>query len=184
MAEFAPLNVDDPTELLQRGVLNGRSLKLDLTSIEEHAHSRAANILKASRSRKDTTEEDNKNYGHETTKSSPDDDGLAIVEYTNLLALKVIFAPDIREPHNIRKEIRIMASLKHDNVGTMAFCRILNLFVPSRHSSHSLSSSTQICPLFNAYYINSHYVIAMPFFPKTLANLLDEPSFVPSSEVK
>lgn len=38
----------------------------------------------------------------------------------------------------------------------------------------------QICPLLNAYFIDSHYIIALPFYAITLQHVLDNPTFVPS----
>ena len=37
----------------------------------------------------------------------------------------------------------------------------------------------QICPLLNAYYVDSHFILALPFYPFTLRTLLDNPSFRP-----
>lgn len=39
-----------------------------------------------------------------------------------------------------------------------------------------------MCPLFNAYFIDSHYVIALPFYRITLQHVLDNPPFVPGHD--
>jgi cyclin-dependent kinase 8/11 len=44
-----------------------------------------------------------------------------------------------------------------------------------------LETIAQICPLLNAYYIDSHFILALPFYPFTLRNLLDNPAFRPQA---
>lgn len=40
----------------------------------------------------------------------------------------------------------------------------------------------QICPLLNAYFIESHYVLALPFYPITLQAVLDDMTFIPAED--
>ena len=88
MVQIAAVNLLRPPSLIQEGTLNGEGLKLDLSSLSEHVHSRAATIYVA--------QSPNSKYGK--------------------VALKSVFAPDVREPHDIRKEIKIIAKLQHVNV--------------------------------------------------------------------
>lgn len=98
MVNLAAVNTRKPPQLLQEGVLKGESLELQLSSITEHVYSRAATIYHAQS------------------------------EKNGQVALKVVFAPDVREPHNVRKEIRLLPKLEHANVGSAA----------SRHITASL----------------------------------------------
>lgn len=91
MYTFQVLCEDDPKELLQSGSLHGSSVKLKLSTITEHITSRTATILKA----------DSIQYGS--------------------VALKIVFAPNVRKPHNLRKEARILAEIDHPNVSTQCF---------------------------------------------------------------
>lgn len=34
----------------------------------------------------------------------------------------------------------------------------------------------------NAYFIDSHYILALPFFQVTLLNILDNPTFIPTPD--
>jgi hypothetical protein len=86
MADFAVLNADHSKELLQAGTLQGQPVNADLASLEEHVTSRAAVIYKA-----------------RSTSGS-------------LLAAKVVFAPDMQPPHNVKKEARLLSQLEHPNV--------------------------------------------------------------------
>ena len=86
MADLAALILDDPPELAVAGVSSGKSLNIDISTIQQHVNSRAATILRATSS----------------TLGS--------------LALKVVFAPDVREPHNLRREAKLLSELTHDNV--------------------------------------------------------------------
>lgn len=85
MSDFAILNVDDPPELSQPGTCMGKALAIDLHSIRQLVNSRAAVILQAASTK----------YG--------------------LLALKVVFAPNVREPHDVQREARFMAQVNHTN---------------------------------------------------------------------
>ncbi|KAK9900919.1 kinase-like protein [Cystobasidium minutum MCA 4210] len=125
MVQVSAVNLLNPPQLIQQGILNGEGLDIDLSSIREHVHFRAATIYVAQSS--------TGKYGD--------------------VAIKSVFAPDVREPHDIRKEIKTLSRLNH----------------------------ASICPLLNAYFIDSHYVLALPFYPHTLLDLLDDPTFIPAN---
>lgn len=86
MVNLSVLNTRKPEQLLQEGILKGESLDLQLSRVAEHVHSRAATIYEV-RSEKN-----------------------------GQIALKVVFAADVREPHDIKKEIRLLPQLDHPNV--------------------------------------------------------------------
>jgi serine/threonine protein kinase len=147
MPSLSVLNEEKSQSLLQHGVAGGRALAIDVSTVTEHVHSRAATIFRA-----------------QSTKHGD-------------VAIKVIFAPDVREPHDIRKEVKLMAALSHANVSGIVYRRsaytglivLWHCCVP------------QICPLLNAYYIERHYILAMPYYSKTVQDLLDNSTFVPST---
>lgn len=89
MVQVSAVNLHKPSQLIQEGTLHGEGLNIDLTSISEHVHSRAATIYVAQ--------------------------SATHVKHVQI-ALKSVFAPDVREPHDIRKEIKILARLHHPNV--------------------------------------------------------------------
>lgn len=89
MVQVSAVNLHRPSQLLQEGTLHGEGLNIGLTSIREHVHSRAATIYIAQ--------------------------SLSNVKQAQI-ALKSVFAPDVREPHDIRKEIKVLARMHHSNV--------------------------------------------------------------------
>lgn len=98
MVNLSAVNTRKPTQLLQEGTLCGTSLEIDVTSVTEHVHSRAATIYRA---------QSDKN---------------------GEVALKVVFAPDVREPHNIRKEIRLLSQLGNTNVRVAYLLFVVEVF--------------------------------------------------------
>lgn len=90
-SDFAVLNDNEPPQLLRGGILEGSAIELDLSSLREQVHSRAATVLK----------------GHSSKHG--------------LLAVKVVFKPDVREPHNLQNEVCVLARLSHDNVCLFIF---------------------------------------------------------------
>lgn len=91
MVNLRVLNTRKPEQLLQEGILKGESLDLQLSGVIEHVHSRAATIYRVQS------------------------------EKNGQVALKVVFAPDVRQPHDIRKEIRLLSALEHPNVRVPLF---------------------------------------------------------------
>lgn len=87
MVNLHVLNLQRPPQLLQEGTLHGDGLDLQVSGISEHVHSRAATIYKAPSGK------------------------------NGQIALKVVFAPDVRKPHDIKNEIRLLSGLIHPNVG-------------------------------------------------------------------
>lgn len=86
MVQLAAVNLAKPHQLLKEGTLHGEGLNLQLSSLREHVHSRVATIYVAQSS----------THGQ--------------------VALKVVFAPDVREPHDVRKEISLLSCLHHPHV--------------------------------------------------------------------
>ena len=88
MPKLDALNSDHSLELFCPGIAAGAGLDLDLSTLSDHVSSRAATISRCIR--KDPS--------------------------ASVLAIKSVFAPDVRLPHDIRNEARTMASLDHPNV--------------------------------------------------------------------
>lgn len=93
MPDLHTINQDYPPTLTFPGSLRGCSVQVDLSTLEPHVNSRAAVVLRAGTS----------------------------LESCKQVAIKAVFEPDVRPPHDVMKEARILASLSHPNVRNACF---------------------------------------------------------------
>lgn len=147
MSLLACLNQDHPPELVCRGTLGGTAIEADLENVERHVSSRYADVLKT------------------TSK------------VVGVIALKVVYDHDVRAPHDVKKEVQLLAALAHPNVRVRDGSAPV---YPNSDTDHA-HQPWQICKLLNAYRVGSCNILVLPFYPFSLRRLLDAPTFVPSS---
>lgn len=139
MRNLSTLDADNPEQLIEPGLLDGRAIGLDVDSIRLHATGFCTSLYEAALRR-------------DQSKNNAAVDGGSSAS----VALKVVFAPDVRPPHDVRREARILSRLSRT------------------------AACNSVVKLLNAYLIDGHYVLALrPFYDRTLDHLLSSPRFVP-----
>jgi hypothetical protein len=92
--DLRPANVDNPPELLESGVAQGKGLLLDIDSFEDFGSSNIASIQKGR------------------------------LQNGREVVIKCARASHKQPPHDVRNEARILASLSHPNVCLGCFSQV------------------------------------------------------------